>query len=71
MDEETVYEPDSKEYKIQCWSDSDWAGDTKTRKSVSGWCVFLSENLVAWKSRGQKCTALSSTEAEYVTLSEL
>ena len=28
-------------------------------------------NLIFWKSRGQKCTALSSTEAEYVALSEL
>ena len=43
----------------------------KTRKSVSGWCIFLCGNLVFWKSRGQKTTALSSTEAEYIALSEL
>ena len=56
---------------LRAYSDSDWAGDLVSRKSVSGWCIFLCDNLIAWKSRGQKCTALSSTEAEYVALSEL
>ena len=57
--------------EVQAYSDSDWAGDVVSRKSISGWCIFLCNSLVAWKSRGQKCTALSSTEAEYVALSEL
>ena len=60
-----------KKWVMRAYSDSDWAGDKATRKSVSGWCIFLRNNLIAWKSRGQKCTALSSTEAEYVALSEL
>ena len=53
-------------WTMQAYSDSDWAGDVVSRKSISGWCIFLCNSLVAWKSRGQKCTALSSTGAEYV-----
>ncbi|GJU76574.1 retrovirus-related pol polyprotein from transposon TNT 1-94 [Tanacetum coccineum] len=39
------------------------------RKSTSGCAQFLGENLVSWSSKKQKCTAISSTEAEYISLS--
>ena len=59
------------QWSIQSYVDSDWAGDPDTRKSVSGWCIFLGVNLIGWKSKGQKCTSMSSTEAEYIAISEL
>ena len=51
--------------------DSDWASDPDTRKSVSGWCIYLGVNLIACKSKGQNCTSMSSTEAEYIAILEL
>jgi hypothetical protein len=52
-------------------SDSDYAGDKDMRRSVSGYLVYVNGVLISWKSRGQKSVTLSSTEAEYVALSEM
>ncbi|GJW84656.1 hypothetical protein Tco_0157801 [Tanacetum coccineum] len=38
-------------------------------KSTSGGLQFLGEKLVSWSSKKQDCTAMSTTEAEYVSLS--
>nr|GEX26841.1 retrovirus-related Pol polyprotein from transposon TNT 1-94 [Tanacetum cinerariifolium] len=40
-----------------------------TFKSTSGGAQFLGEKLVSWSLKKQDCTALSTTEAEYVSLS--
>ena len=52
------------------YSDSDWAGDTQTRKSISGWASFLEGCIISWGSRGQKTISQSSTEAEIVAQNE-
>ena len=53
---------------IEGYSDSDWAGDKESRKSISGYCSMLNEGPVSWCSKRQSTVALSSTEAEYITL---
>ncbi|GJT60910.1 retrovirus-related pol polyprotein from transposon TNT 1-94 [Tanacetum coccineum] len=50
-------------------SDADYAGCKDTFKSTSGGAQFLGEKLVSWSSKKQDCTALSTMEAEYVSLS--
>ncbi|GJX61015.1 retrovirus-related pol polyprotein from transposon TNT 1-94 [Tanacetum coccineum] len=47
----------------------DHAGCQETRRSTSGSAQFLGDKLVSWSSKKQKCTAISSTEAEYIALS--
>lgn len=61
----------SLKWKLRCFSDSDWGSDPDGRKSISGWAIFFMNSLVAWGSRGQKNVSLSSTEAEYVAVSEV
>ena len=52
------------------YSDSDWAGDKDTRKSVTGFLIFLNGVLIVWRSKSQKAVALSSSEAELYACAE-
>ncbi|XP_071653563.1 uncharacterized protein [Temnothorax longispinosus] len=52
------------------YSNADWGGDLVGRKSYSGYAFLMSGAAVTWKSQKQRSVALSSTEAEYVSLSE-
>lgn len=55
----------SKSTCITAYSDADWAGCPDTRRSTSGYCVFVGDNLVAWSSKRQSTVSRSSAEAEY------
>ncbi|GJZ34091.1 ribonuclease H-like domain-containing protein [Tanacetum coccineum] len=51
--------------QLIAYSDADWAGCPATHRSTSGYCVFLSENLLTWSSKRQDMLSRSSAEAEY------
>ncbi|GKA33270.1 hypothetical protein Tco_0719637 [Tanacetum coccineum] len=53
------------------YSDADHARCQDTRRSTSGSAQFLVDKLVSWSSRKQKSTAISSNEAEYISLSRV
>ena len=50
--------------------DSDWAGEIDSRGSTGGFIFKLNGGPVSWSSRLQKTSALSSTEAEYMAMTE-
>lgn len=59
-----------KENAVCAFSDSDWAENREDRKSNSGYCILVNGGMISWSSRKQEVIALSSTEAEYVALTE-
>lgn len=52
------------------FADADWGSDPHTRRSNTGYLVLIGGAAVSWNSRAQKTRALSSTEAEYMSLSD-
>ena len=51
--------------------DSDWAGDTLHRRSISGMCLCFAGAPVVYRSRFQPTISQSSTEAEFIAAAEV
>lgn len=47
------------------YSDAGWASCPETRKSLTGFCVFLGTALISWRAKKQSTVARSSAKAEY------
>ncbi|XP_030964210.1 secreted RxLR effector protein 161-like [Quercus lobata] len=59
------YSRDSNEC-LAGFSDADWAGCIDDRKSTSGGCFYLENNLLSWMSKKQNSVSLSTAEVEYI-----
>jgi len=63
-----VYTPD--DTSLRGFVDADWGSCIDDRKSYTGYSFILGGASVSWDSKKQKTVALSSTEAEYMSLTE-
>ena len=72
------FKPDST-YGFECYCDADFSGnwfkliahlDPSTAKSRSGWVIFYAKCPIIWASKLQSQVALSTTEAEYISMSQ-
>lgn len=55
---------------IEGFVDSDYAGCLDSRKSLTGFVFTAFGTAISWKASLQKVVALSTTEAEYIALTE-
>ncbi|GJR68225.1 zf-CCHC domain-containing protein [Tanacetum coccineum] len=51
--------------KLKDFSNADWAKCPKTKRSVTGYCMFLGQSLVSWMSKRRSIISRSSVEAGY------
>jgi hypothetical protein len=72
------FKPDSTK-GFECYCDADFSGlwnrvfapvDPSTSKSKIGWIIFYAGCPVSWASKVQSQVALSTTEAEYIAMSQ-
>ncbi len=72
------FKPDPKK-GLKCYCDVDFSGnwnrefapiDHSNAKSRSGWIIFYAGCPVSWASKLQSQIALSTTKAEYITMSQ-
>ncbi len=74
----TQFKPDQ-DKGFECYCDANFSGnwnkhltpyDPSTAKSCNGWIVFYAGCLVIWASKLQTQVTLSTTEAEYIAMSQ-
>ena len=51
------------------YTDSDWAQDPETRKSIGGYVFNVAGGSISWASKKQPTVALSTVKAEYMAAS--
>lgn len=69
LDYRLSYKQNCEETMAHGYCDADWASSGDDRRSCTGYTFLFQGGTISWNSRRQPTVALSTTEAEYMSLS--
>lgn len=55
---------------VMGYTNSNYTGDLEDRKSITQYCLFIGGAIVTWYSKQQRTVLTSTSEAEYVVISQ-
>lgn len=67
-DYKLIFKKNKEDKRLFGYCDSDWASDVNSRRSCSGYTFMFQGAAISWCSKRQSTVALSTMEAEYMSL---
>jgi hypothetical protein len=58
-------------FSLRAYVDADYANDSQDYKSITGYMIFCNNSIISWTSKKQKSVSLSSTESEFIALTDV
>jgi len=69
-DAKLIFQKSKNQEQLTGYCDSDWGNDPDDRRSVTSYIFQAFDNPISWNTKRQPTVALSTNEAEYMSLSE-